>query len=473
VVRILLKHGASVNAESIEGLSPIHEALASYSVPLLGLLCSRGPDLLIKFPSGITIIDFALDSPDNDSIGCMGVLLQHGAEIEGQGDSTPPLSRAVENLIKPSEDERSPSGSFSTIHLRNKLASKVSKRKSVLLATPNLNGNSSVMKCLTANSCEHLGRSCAKIRLPLCFKAENQVVQKKHGLVNGKSPAKALWDFTSRTLLRPHKKRGTKAGDFSPCDTDLIRPVFDMLDPSRLLFIRVALEKTPDFEWDDTISLLREAGRRPGNSISYTGGSLGAIAYRSSESTQVASDLHGLSQYYHRAASVGTVAVEKDLRKYDARRKALLFAFGESVPAMPENPSNRRLSSLPSEESKNTVNDSSEEVRLANKLMDGRKGAEGHEQGEKEQKKRKDKKYEGKRRERERQRRVTEYLQDERVDIRWEREAWDIIWQEFEFTEPTEGEKQVQRKQKRDDRVHRKSSIESIVKYLVEAEFKW
>jgi ankyrin repeat protein len=59
IARILIKHGADVNAKAANDFSPLHEAAATGNLELAALLLENGADVNTKSTEGKTPLDYA------------------------------------------------------------------------------------------------------------------------------------------------------------------------------------------------------------------------------------------------------------------------------------------------------------------------------------------------------------------------------------------------------------------------------
>jgi uncharacterized protein len=78
IARLLIEHGANVNARQIElGFTPLHEAAGNGDLEFAELLVERGADVNAKMTDGKTPLAYALDHKQNDMAE---FLRKHGAK---------------------------------------------------------------------------------------------------------------------------------------------------------------------------------------------------------------------------------------------------------------------------------------------------------------------------------------------------------------------------------------------------------
>ena len=77
VVRLLLEHGADINAQSLHGLTPLHSASMEGELEVVRLLLEHGADVAVEKNNGKTALQFA-DEEGHDEV--VELLLEHGAK---------------------------------------------------------------------------------------------------------------------------------------------------------------------------------------------------------------------------------------------------------------------------------------------------------------------------------------------------------------------------------------------------------
>ena len=124
VIKVLTQHGAQVQAENAEGLSPCMVAVMAGKADVVTALLEAGADAAEPLPTGESLLHRALE---DKAEGCVLALLEHGAEVDGTfkyGDG--PLHhairhnmpRAVEALLAHSASATEPNAQEDTpLHL--------------------------------------------------------------------------------------------------------------------------------------------------------------------------------------------------------------------------------------------------------------------------------------------------------------------------------------------------------------------
>ncbi len=65
MLELLLENGANINAQSYNGITPLHQACAKGNADMLELLLENGANINAKNSSGHTVLHYALNSPNN------------------------------------------------------------------------------------------------------------------------------------------------------------------------------------------------------------------------------------------------------------------------------------------------------------------------------------------------------------------------------------------------------------------------
>lgn len=108
IVKLLLEHGANPNMQNHKGTTSLHNAISSDSPDILAILLEHKGEVDIKSVAGVTPFMLCMErlksAAPGKSLECLGVLLEHGAEMPKQvtGSKISPLADLVHTLrIKP------------------------------------------------------------------------------------------------------------------------------------------------------------------------------------------------------------------------------------------------------------------------------------------------------------------------------------------------------------------------------------
>ena len=90
-MRVLLDHGADVNARKNDGTAPFHEAAQYGRVEAMRVLIDHGADVNARKNDGTTPLH---EAAQYGKVEAMRVLIDHGADVNARkNDGTAPLHR--------------------------------------------------------------------------------------------------------------------------------------------------------------------------------------------------------------------------------------------------------------------------------------------------------------------------------------------------------------------------------------------
>jgi ankyrin repeat protein len=263
IVRTLLNRGASIYVRCHAHRTPLDEAVERLSVPLLQVLCSSQSKLALPKRHGASLLQFCIIEKESDSLGCLGILLQYGLDVEGHPSPVPPLSLAVRKLIELGPQAHS--------YLRNEvLADSPMYKRSSIPSVCHETGTNSAHKgevaglnCHHPGSCPEIDLLCRKIYLLLGMGAKsNETVPIMFG---NRTPAAALKDWVTM-----HLNTKLETHEVPSCEKLLMTLAFeDMSNPAALICSRQELFKKEAFEWNDKLSLLLDTSHSARELVNY------------------------------------------------------------------------------------------------------------------------------------------------------------------------------------------------------------